>query len=310
MHSYWDCFFVYRGLTDAAEVARALGKGPEAEEWGKLADEFRDSVVASINAAVAAHGIDYIPGCVELGDFDATSTTVALVPCGAQGWLPPALLRRTFDKYWEEFAKRRDAGNWKEYTPYEWRVVGAMVRLGERERALAMAEWFMQHRRPAGWRHWAEVVSKDDREARFIGDMPHTWVGSDFLQAVRTMFMYEDEGSQRLVLFAGVPEAWARGEAGTGFDGFVLPRVGDTPARGLQAVAKVGPDKVWRVRLGDPSAPAQAAANSPWPIPPGGLALKLPVSKVSSVTINGQPGKVEADGTVVVRTLPALVEMR
>jgi hypothetical protein len=64
----------------------------------------------------------------------------------------------------------------------------------------------MNDRRPIGWRHWAEVVWRDLRAPKFIGDMPHTWVGSDFVRSVTDFFAY-DEGDM-LVIGAGIPEAW------------------------------------------------------------------------------------------------------
>ena len=81
-----------------------------------------------------------------------------------------------------------------------------------------MLEWFMSHQRPQGWRHWAEVVWRDPRTPRMIGDMPHTWCGSDFLNAARAMFVYEDRAEQRLVLFAGVPDEWFTDPAGVAFE--------------------------------------------------------------------------------------------
>ncbi|HEX6308759.1 MAG TPA: hypothetical protein VFZ69_11255 [Longimicrobiales bacterium] len=64
------------------------------------------------------------------------------------------------------------------------------MRQGQRERAHEALDWFLQHVRPAGWNHWAEVVLRDRDEPRFIGDMPHGWVGSDFIRSVTDMFAY------------------------------------------------------------------------------------------------------------------------
>jgi hypothetical protein len=68
----------------------------------------------------------------------------------------------------------------------------------------------MGHRRPAAWNHWAEVVWNDPETPKFIGDMPHTWVGSDFLRSIVDFFAYESNRDASLVIAAGVPEAWAR----------------------------------------------------------------------------------------------------
>ncbi len=53
------------------------------------------------------HKIDYLPGAAELGDFDATSTTIALAPVGETQMLPPNELHATFERYWEQFVARR-----------------------------------------------------------------------------------------------------------------------------------------------------------------------------------------------------------
>ncbi len=124
--------------------------------------------------------------------------------------LPAVELARTFDIYWERFQKRasnrRAAGN--EYTPYEWRVAGSFVRLGRRDRAQALFDFFMADRRPPGWNHWAEVVWNEPRMPKFIGDMPHGWVGSDFLRSFLDLFAYEGAGGS-LVLGAGLPPVLA-----------------------------------------------------------------------------------------------------
>ena len=99
MHSYWDDFFILTGLKDATEIARILGRTEARETFATIRDAFRRDLYASIDRAMAMHGINYIPGSVELGDFDATSTTTAVNPGGEIGNIPPAALRATFDRY-------------------------------------------------------------------------------------------------------------------------------------------------------------------------------------------------------------------
>ncbi|HEX2982479.1 MAG TPA: discoidin domain-containing protein, partial [Ignavibacteriales bacterium] len=74
MHSYWDDFFALKGYKDAVEIARILGMNEKAKEFVKARDEFETDLYNSINLSIQTHKIDYIPGCAELGDFDATST--------------------------------------------------------------------------------------------------------------------------------------------------------------------------------------------------------------------------------------------
>ncbi len=85
MHSYWDDFWALTGYDDAVMIADALGRSDDATQLARSRDEFRDDLYASIRRTVADHGIDYLPGCAELGDFDATSTTIALAPAGRAG---------------------------------------------------------------------------------------------------------------------------------------------------------------------------------------------------------------------------------
>jgi hypothetical protein len=192
MHSYWDDFWALRGYDDAVTLADALGKRDEAARWAASRDAFRADLRTSILAAVRTHNIDYLPGAAELGDFDATSTTIALSPGDAHDWLPPALLRQTFERYWQGFTARRDGDKpWDDYTPYEWRNVAAFVRLGWRERVPSLLDFFMADRRPAAWNQWAEVVGRELRQPRFVGDMPHAWIASDFLRSLYDMFAWE-----------------------------------------------------------------------------------------------------------------------
>jgi hypothetical protein len=224
MHSYWDDFFALKGFKDAVWLAQQIGDRTNARAWTRIGDEFNTDLMNSFRWTMQRHGIDYLAGSVELGDFDATSTTVGLNPAGAQRDLPQPALRRTFERYWEEFVQRRanweasktrpdTSSKWAAYTPYEWRVVGALVRLGERKRAHEVADWFMAHQRPDGWNHWAEVVFRDPLTPLFIGDMPHTWVGSDFIRSILDMFVYDED--ETMIIGAGIAPEWVEGTVDT-----------------------------------------------------------------------------------------------
>ncbi|MEW6196822.1 MAG: discoidin domain-containing protein [Bacteroidota bacterium] len=209
MHSYWDSFWGMKGLKDAVKIAEILGETEEAERMTIVRDEFKKNLYNSIELATLEQKIDFIPGCVELGDFDATSTTIALYPCGEINNLPQKKLENTFDKYFE-FSKDRAEGkkDWEAYTPYEMRTIGSFILMDQIKRAHYMTEYFLKDQRPSGWNHWAEVVWKDKRLPRFIGDMPHTWVGSDFVNSMRMMFVYENEYDSTIVVGAGLYQEW------------------------------------------------------------------------------------------------------
>ena len=212
MHSLWDDFWALRGYTDAAYLARVLGRVRDAEKIEAKRTEFASELVSALAQVVREKKIDFIPGAADLGDFDATSTTIVIAPGVGPLALPHGLLEQTFERYWDGFVARRDGTlAWKDYTPYEWRVVGSFVRLGWRERADAALLYFMADRRPAEWNQWPEVIGHAVREPRFIGDLPHGWVASDFIRSALDLFAYELPAEQSIVLAAGVPLSWLDG---------------------------------------------------------------------------------------------------
>jgi hypothetical protein len=185
VHSYWDDFWALKGLDDAG-----------------VKSTMRQDLADSITRTIVAKHLDYIPGSAELGDFDPSATAIAISPLGLASLLPERQLARTFQKYFETIAKPRE-----EYTPYEMRIIGAMVRRGERDRAEALMQRFLADRRPAAWNQWAEVVRTDPRKAGFVGDMPHSWIGSDFVRSALDAIAYDREDGA-LVIAAGVPQSW------------------------------------------------------------------------------------------------------
>ncbi|MCA9244192.1 MAG: discoidin domain-containing protein [Phycisphaerales bacterium] len=214
-HSYWDGFWILRGLQDAREIASILGKTDDAASFGTFYEDYRRCMLESIDKARKIFKVEYIPGCVELGDFDATSTAIAIFPCAQAPYLPQDALKATFDRYMKFFRDRRDGRiEWEGYTPYEIRSVGALVLMGRVDEAHELLDFFMTQQRPAGWNHWAEVVYRDPDTPKYIGDMPHTWVGSGFMNSLRMMLVYERERDQALILGLGVPRPWRLDEQG------------------------------------------------------------------------------------------------
>ncbi len=289
MHSYWDNFWALRGYKDAVDVAQWLGKEEEAKRFTASRDQFREDLYASLQAAVELHGIDFLPGAAELGDFDPTSTTIALAPGGEQGRMPKALLESTFERYWLEFVSRQEGKReWKDYTPYEWRNVAAFVRLGWRERAWEAVQFFFKDRAPQPWNQWAEVVSRTPRTPFFVGDLPHAWVGSDFVRSALDMFAYTREIDDSLVLAAGIPADWLDGK-GIAMKGLRTPQ-------GLlgYSLARNGSKLSLRVDAG-------------MTLPAGGLVFPWPYKSVpGKATVNGKPVEWK-HGEIRILSLPAVV---
>jgi len=292
MHSYWDDFWSLIGYDDAAVLATGLGKLDEATRYAAARDQFRADLKAAILTSMQQHHIDYIPGAAELGDFDATSTTIALSPGHAMDWLPSALLAQTFQRYWQGFVTRRDGSqHWDDYTPYELRTVASFIRLGWRDRAQQLLTFFLADRRPAAWNQWAEVVGRDPRQPRFVGDMPHAWIASDFLRSVYDMFAYERIADQSLVLAAGLEPAWFAGR------GVAIERLRTPWGLLSYSLHEQGGQLVLRIPAG------QA-------MPPGGLVLPWPYpgEPVGAATLNGKPVHWH-DNDIVIHGLPATLSV-
>ena len=294
MHSYWDDAFVLRGLKDATAIAEILGKRDTIAVFAAKRDEFRRNLMDSYRLAMQMHGIDYLPGSVELGDFDATSTTVAIAPGGEIRNLPQPALNRTFQKYLENFRGRRAGKIASEnYTPYELRTVGTFVRLGQKSVAHELLDFFFDDVRPAAWNHWAEVVWKDPATPKFIGDMPHTWVGSDYIRSVTDMFAYEREDDDALVVGAGIAEDWVTASPGVSIRALATHY-------GPLTYTMSGTTSEVRVRI-EPGVR----------VPPGGIVLQSPFARrIVSATVNGQAAVVREGGEIILRAVPVDVVIR
>jgi hypothetical protein len=241
-YSYWDDFWGLRGYKDAVAIAEALGHAEEARRWAGWRDEFASELNASLRATAERFQLATLAGAADRGDVDPTSSSMALDP--AQADVPQDLLRNTYERYWQASQARSqglDKGD--DYTPYELRNVGALARLGWPDRAQAMLDFFFADQRPQGWNQWAEVVlRKGYREPRFLGDMPHAWVSSDYIRAALDLFAYERQPGL-MVLAAGIPTAWL--DHGVGVQNL------NTPQGALSYQLK-REGKGWRLELNRP----------------------------------------------------------
>jgi hypothetical protein len=292
VHSYWDDLFALRGLRDAAFLAEALGETGSASAFGALAAEFQRDLLASYAEAMRLHSLDHLPGAVELGDFDPTATSVWLSTGGDPDDLPRPALDRTFDLYAEELERRRSGRLEREaYAPYELRIADAFVRLGRREAAAKLLAFVLADRRPLAWNQWPEILWRAPSRAEFLGDLPHGWIGSTFVHALRTALVFERASDRSLVLAAGVPAEW-------------LAKGDPLRVRGLPThygpldyeLRREGPGRL-RLRVG-----------GRLELPPGGLVVAPPLAApLRRVELDGAQVPAEERDTFTLRSLPAEV---
>lgn len=209
-HSYWDDYWALKGWHDGLWLAERWGDKALADYTRKQYQALRESVAASIRSTMAWKGSDSMPSDADLGGNDPTSVSIGLDPAGQQDIMPPEALKNTFDRYLADVRARRAPGSLYAYTPYEIRNVLTYVRLDRPDVANELLEDFVNDRRPLGWNVFAEVVHSRLRHPGYLGDMPHTWIGSEYARAIFGMLMREaDDG---LYLLPGVGASWVAGE--------------------------------------------------------------------------------------------------
>jgi hypothetical protein len=291
VHSYWDDLWALRGLRDAAFLAEAVGDPARARAFAAEAAEFQGDLVASYREAMALHGIDHLPASVELGDFDPTSTAVALTTGGDPSDLPQPALDRTFEIYVREFEQRRRGAVAREsYAPYELRIADALVHLGRRDDAARLLAFVLADRRPLGWNQWPEILWRDPARPEFLGDLPHGWVGSTYVHALRTALVYERAADRSLVLAAGVPAEWLA--AGDPLRVKALPTY---YGRLDYELRREGPGRL-RIRVAGRLEP------------PGGIVLAPPLAgRLRLVEVNGASREAADPAALTLRELPAEV---
>jgi len=226
VHSYWDDFWGVRGLEAAAELADALDHQEDAQLWRTNAQDFLQDVLKSIRHVIADRKLNYIPGSMEWADFDPTATANAIGQLDFADDLPAEPLYQMLDTYLTNFRrKHRDEIPWFKYTAYEIRIIGAFVRVGMRDEAHELLDFFLSDRRPIEWNQWPEISWRDPHAPGHLGDVPHTWIAAEYMLALTSMVASEREASGEMVLASGLPWAWIAEENGFAVTG-LLTRYG------------------------------------------------------------------------------------
>lgn len=214
-YAVWDNIWTLIGFKSAAYLARALGNTLDAELLGATADQFRSDFYAAIERSMTLHGIEYIPGALDLGDEDFPAIAALVSPGDELAHLPLEAFECTRDRHFAYVQKRRADTTRKppydRYAPYEMRTIGALIRMGFAERAYDLLIHYLADQRPPQWRLWAEVVWRDQHRSEYIGDMPHSWIAAEFIRSVRSFFAFEEEDT--LVVGAGMSGSFL-GEGG------------------------------------------------------------------------------------------------
>ena len=293
VHSYWDDFF---GDPRPRRRASSCARGRSAS--------------ADRGAAIAALATRSAPTCSPRSARDRAPArprlhprlrrprrlrrdldTIALEPGGRGGALPQRELASTFEKLLASVRQqarggRRAAGN--DYTPYECARRGPFVRLGRRDRADGLLDDFFSATagRPAGTTG-PRSSSREPRAPQFIGDMPHGWVGSDFLRSFLDLFAYE---RARTALWCSAPASPAPGCASG--EASASAGCGRPTGRSTSRCARTARDVA-----------AELAGPERWP--PGGVVVVASARRPSGRTSHGRNAASSRRAGPVARRGPA-----
>ena len=283
-HSYWDDFWALKGWKDAKKIAEILDREDLIKWIDEEYNDFKKCFYDSMGLVMKYKKINFIPGCADLGDFDATSTAIAIIYCDELDNLPEKQLKNTFDRYYKEIKTRFKKGAKYRLTPYEVRNIPAFIYMDQKERALKLLKFMLMCCRPSEWHQLAEVVNSDYRFPGYFGDMPHTWVGGEYINAVRSMFVYEK--NDKLILGHGIDEKWLEREEGIHVN---LPTY----------YGKIN----YTVKKLDKSLKINISGNAE---PEKGFIFKSPFlkKKIKKVTINGKEWKEFSKNEVIFNELP------
>ena len=124
--------------------------------------------------------------------------------------------------------------------------------------------------------------------------MPHTWVGSDFINAVRSMFVYENEYDSSLVIGAALYQNWVDSPNGMSVEN--LPTYYGELSYSIKKNENLYTVKIYGDII----------------LPPGGFVIKnFPVDKSpSSILVNGTALTGFNRNNIRVHDFPATLEIK
>jgi hypothetical protein len=205
---YWDDFWCWRGLLDAAELLRAGGDGPGAAEAERLGGELGRAVLSSLERAAARLGRRVMPAGPRRGiDPGMIGSMVACAPLGLLApddpWVTGTLdvLRERFclgDAFYQAIS-HTGLGT------YLTLQLAFCELLAGDERAWGRLRWMLDA--ATATFTWPEAIHPR-LGGGCMGDGHHGWAAAEFLTFVRHVLVRE-VGDGRLALLGILPPEWA-----------------------------------------------------------------------------------------------------
>lgn len=289
--SLYDDFWALKGWSDAQFLAKSAGRKDLIPWMEKEEKDFRKCLLEDIKLLQLQKKFNYIPASIGLTEFDIISLSILLFPTFEYNYLDKKQIEYMVNRYYDnEFLPKMRAGESAAPSPYETRAATTLLILGERDKALSVIRYILKHTSPPEWKHWAEVIPVDKESPLYLGDMPHTWISAIFVNAVRTMFVFEE--NDKLILGAGIDEEWFKRKEGVSVSGLptYFGKINYT-------VKKEG--KTVKINVAGDSAP------------PEGFVFRSSFAKekIKSVKINNKEWTKFSDKEIIFDKLPSEIEI-
>ena len=208
VHAYWDDFWALRGLKDAAAMAVILDDSAQAPRLAALRDAFGDTLYASLDTILRDRQLDFIPGSVEFADFDPAATAIALTTVDELHRLPRSPSSRCSTNTWPAFASACGAT-----------FPGTITAL---TKSASSARWCGSVKGNVSRNCWRSFWPTggfrpgiNGPKSRGATPRPQLhrryaarWIGAEYILSIRSLFAYEREADQALVIAAGIAEDW------------------------------------------------------------------------------------------------------
>lgn len=217
--SLYDDFWALKGWSDAQMLAGYADRSDLIPWMKKEEKDFRKCLLDDIKLLQSQKNFNYIPASIGLIEFDIISLSILLFPTFEYHNLDRKQIEYMINRYYNnEFLPKMKRGDSATPSPYETRAITTLLILGERDKALSMIRYMLNHTRPPEWKHWAEVIPLDREAPLYLGDMPHTWISAIFINAVRILFVFEENG--KIILGSGIDGKWLSDNNGVSVENF------------------------------------------------------------------------------------------
>ena len=216
VHSYWDDFWALRGLKDAAAMATELGHAKDAARSGRAGRIVPRDAARSIREVIAEQESRLCARLGRMGGLRSHRHIERRDAAAGHGRSAGEQLDAMFEHLRARLppqARGRDAMEQlhRLRDPHHRRAGAPREARARRSSCWSSSS---SDRRPRRWNQWPEISWRDPRSPGHLGDVPHTWIAAEYMLVFASLFAYEREADDALIIGAGVDERWLAARGG------------------------------------------------------------------------------------------------